>query len=96
MADSDSDERVSLFLFASNLAQKIISQTDINSVSKKLYFPHPTLFTSQGHKCQGKEQGLSQKKEVIQEEEDLDRGTGVVPSWKRRQSSQKHTKVGGR
>ena len=29
------------------------------------------------------------QKEVIQEEEELDRGTGVVPSHKRRQSCQK-------
>ena len=35
------------------------------------------------------------QKEVIQEEEELDRGTGVVPSRKRIQSCQKHTKVGG-
>ena len=35
------------------------------------------------------------QKEVIQEEEELDKGTGVVPSHKRRQSCQKHTKVGG-
>ena len=35
LADSDSDEGLSPFLFGSNLAEKIKSQTEINSLSRK-------------------------------------------------------------
>ena len=65
VADSDSDERVSLFFsFSSNLARKIKSQMEINSKKKKRkkYFPYPTLFTSQGHKCQGERARFISKK----------------------------------
>ena len=100
VADSDSDERVSLFFYFLQiwLRKLNLRQSLIQKKKRKKYFPHPTLFTSQGHKCQGERARFilrKTQKEVIQEEEELDRGTGVVPSRKRRQSCQKHTKVGG-
>ena len=55
-----------------------------------MYFPHQTLFTSQGHKCQGERGRFISEKEAIQEEEELDRGTRVVPSRKRRQNLLRH------
>ena len=84
LADSDSDEGPSPFLFGSNLAEKIKSQTEINSLSRKIVVSHQTLLTSQGHKCQGERARFISEKEAIQEEEELDRGTGVIPSHKRR------------
>ena len=56
VADSDSDERVSLFFYflqiwlrKLNLRRRLFQKKK----KRKKYFPHPTLFTSQGHKCQG-------------------------------------------
>ena len=41
MADSDSDEGLSPFLFGSNLAEKIKSQAEINSLSRKIIVSPP-------------------------------------------------------
>ena len=43
LEDSDSDEGLSPFLFGSNLAEKIKSQTEINSFSKKTVVAPPSL-----------------------------------------------------
>ena len=41
MADSDSDKGLSPFLFGSNLAEKIKSQTEINSLIRKIVVSPP-------------------------------------------------------
>ena len=65
LADSDSDEGLSPFLFGSKLAEKIKSQTEINSLSRKIVVspPNPTL-QAKGTNVKGKEEGLSWKKKL--------------------------------
>ena len=41
LADSDSDDGLSPFLFGSNLAEKIKYRTEINSLSRKIVVPPP-------------------------------------------------------
>ena len=67
LADSDSDEGLSPFLFGSNLAEKIKCQTEINSLSRKIVVPPlPKLcLQAKGTNVKGKEEGLSQKKKLF-------------------------------
>ena len=84
LAYTDSDEGLSPFLFGSNLAEKIKSQTEINSLSRKIVVapPNPTY---KPRAQMSRERGrIILEKEAMQQEEDLDRGTRVVPSRKRR------------
>ena len=84
LADSDSDEGLSPFLFGSNLAEKIKSQTEINSLSRKIVVSPPNpAYKPRAQMSRGKRKVYLRKK-AIQEEEELDRGTGVVPRHKRR------------
>ena len=99
LADSDSDERVSLFFYflqiwlrKLNLRRRLIHQK-----KKKVFSPPNPIYKPRAQMSRGKSKVYLRKtqKEVIQEEEELDRGTAVVFSRKRGQSCQKHTKVGG-
>ena len=100
VADSDSEERVSLFFYflqiwlrKLNLRRRLIPKKK----KEKVFSPPNPIYKLRAQMSRGKSKVYLRKtqKEVIQEEEELDRGTGVVPSRKRRQSCQKHTKVGG-
>ena len=65
LADSDSDEGLSPFLFGSNLAEKIKSQTEIDSLSRKTVgSPTQPYLQAKGTNVKGKEEGLSQKKKL--------------------------------
>ena len=70
LADSDSDEGLSPFLFGSNLAEKIKSQTEINSLSRKIVVSPPNpAYKPRAQMSRGKrkarEEGLSQKKKLF-------------------------------
>ena len=83
LTDSDSDESLSLFLFGSDLAENIKSQTEIYSLSRKIvvFSPNPT-YKPRAQVSRGKR--FISEKEAIQEEEKLDRGTGVVSSRRKK------------
>ena len=84
MADSDSDEGLSPFVFGSNLAEKSKSQTEINSLSRKIIVsPHNSTYKSSAQMSRGKRK-VYLRKRAIQEEEELDRVTRVVPSCRRK------------
>ena len=77
LSDLDSDEGLSPFLSASNLTEKIKSQTEITSLSRKLVVSPLSLTYKprQEHKCQGEREKFISEKEAIQEEQELERGT---------------------
>ena len=96
LADSDSDEDLSPFLFGSNLAEKIKSQTEINSLNRKIVVSPPNLLTSQGHKCQGGKRKVYLRKRGYSGRRGARQGDqSHSQSQKEIKSSQTQTKVGG-
>ena len=89
LADSDSDEGLSPFLFGSNLAEKIKSQTEIILLSRKVVVsPSNPTYKPRAQMSRG-------KRKVMQEEEDIDRDWSRSQLQKEIKSSQTQTKVGG-
>ena len=61
LADSDSDEGLSPFLFGSNLAEKIKPQTEINSLSRKIVVsPTNPTYRPRTQMSKGKRRGARQ------------------------------------
>ena len=81
---ADSDEGLSPILFGSNLAEKIKSQTEINSLSGKIVVspPNPT-YKPRAQMSRGKRKVYLRKRSYAGRRGPR-QGTGVAPSRKRR------------
>ena len=97
LADSDSDEGLSPFLFGSNLAEKIKSQTEINSLSRKLVVspPSPT-YKPRAQMSRGKRKVYLRKRSYAGRRGPRQGDRSHSQSQEEIKSSQTQTKVGGR
>ena len=96
LANSDSDEGLSTFLFGSNLAEKIKSQTEINSLSRKIVvsLPNPT-YKSRAQMSRGKTKVYLRKRSYAGRRGPRQRDRSRSQSQKEIKSSQTQTKVWG-
>ena len=97
LADSDSDEGLSPFLFGSNLAEKIKSQTEINSLSRKIVASPPNpAYKPKAQMSRGKRKVYLRKRSYSQrrgDRQEIDQSRSQ--SQKEIKSSQTQTKAGG-
>ena len=95
-ADSDSDEALPSFLFGSNLLEKIKSQTEINSLSRKIIVspPNPTYKPS-AQVSRGKKKVYLRKRGYSGRTGARQGDWSCSQSQKEIKSSQTQTKVGG-
>ena len=97
LADSDSDEGLSPFLFGSNLAEKIKSQTEINSLSRKIVVSPPNpAYKPRAQMSRGKRKVYLRKRSYSGRRGARQGDRSCSQSQKEIKSSQTQTKVGGR
>ena len=96
LADSDSGEGLSPFLFGSNLAEKIKSQTEINSLSRKIVVspPNPT-YKPRAQMSRGKRKVYPRRRSYAGRRGARHGDRSRSQSQKEIKSSQTQTKVGG-
>ena len=96
LADSDSDEGLSPFLFGSNLAEKIKSQTEINSLSRKLVVSPPNFaYKPRAQMSRGKRKVYLRRRSYSGRRGTRQGDRSHSQSQKEMKSSQTQTKVGG-
>ena len=97
LADSDSDEGLSPFLFGSNLAEKIKSLTEINSLSRKIVvFPPNSAYKPRAQMSRGKRKVYLRKRSYSGKRGARQGDRSRSQAQKEIKSSQTQTKVGGR